>query len=235
MLTRGQYDKPDMARPVKRAVPRALGALPEGAPANRLGLAQWMTGPDNPLVARVAVNRMWELVFGTGLVKTSDDFGYQGEWPSHPELLDTLAVEFREGGWDVHEFLKRVVLSSTYRQSSRMRPDVAARDPGNRWLSFYPRRRLSAEQVRDQALFVSGLLVEKLGGPSVKAYQPEGLWQEVAMPASNTREYVPGKGDDLYRRSMYSYWKRAVPPPTLQTLDENFPPIDDRPAEPVDL
>lgn len=219
VLTRGQYDKPDTTKPVKRGVPNAFGSLPEGAPENRLGLAQWMTGPDNPLVARVAVNRMWELVFGTGLVKTSDDFGYQGEWPSHPELLDTLAVEFREGGWDVRGFLKQLVLSSTYRQSSRTRQDVASRDPNNRWLSFYPRRRLSAEQLRDQALYVSGLLVEKVGGPSVKPYQPEGLWQEVAMPASNTREYVPGTGEDLHRRSLYTYWKRAVPPPALQTLD----------------
>jgi hypothetical protein len=219
VLSRGQYDRPDPNRPAPRAVPKALGSLPDGAPQNRLGLAAWMTSDSNPLVARVAVNRFWEMLFGAGLVRTLEDFGFQGEWPSHPELLDTLAVDFRESGWDVHRLLRRIVLSSTYRQASRVRQDVAEHDPNNRWLSFYPRRRLAAEQVRDHALFVSGTLAEKLGGPSVKPYQPDGLWQEVAMLQSNTREYVMGSGDDLRRRSIYTYWKRAVPPPTLQTLD----------------
>ncbi len=219
LLTRGRYDRPDKERPVARGVPAALGRLPDGAPADRLGLARWMTSAENPLVARVAVNRLWELVFGTGLVRTSEDFGHQGEWPSHPELLDWLALEFRESGWDVQHVLRLLVTSHTYRQSSRARPELRERDPENRWLSFFPRKRLGAEAIRDQALYVSGLLVERLGGPSVKPYQPEGLWQEVAMVQSNTREYVRGEGEDLWRRSLYTYWKRACPPPALMTLD----------------
>ncbi len=218
-LTRGQYDHPDKNRPVTRGVPEALGKLPDGAPLDRLGLAQWMTSSENPLVARVAVNRLWELVFGTGIVRTSEDFGQQGEFPSHPELLDWLAVDFRENGWDVKRMVKRLVTSSTYRQSSKARADVREHDPEDRWLAWFPRRRLTAEQIRDQALYVSGLLVEKTGGPSVKPYQPDGLWQEVAMPASNTRFYVRGEGDQLWRRSIYTYWKRACPPPSLMTFD----------------
>jgi hypothetical protein len=174
---------------------------------------------ENPLVARVAVNRLWEQFFGTGLVATSEDFGMQGEWPSHPELLDWLAVEFRERDWNVRELVRLIVTSATYRQASRLRPDVRERDPQNRWLSHYPRRRMTAEQIRDQALYLSGLLVEQLGGPSVKPYQPEGLWQEVAMLASNTRIYERGDGNDLWRRSLYTYWKRACPPPSLMAFD----------------
>ncbi len=219
VLKRGQYDQPDKSRPVGRRIPPALGKLPEGAPANRLGLAQWLVAPENPLVARVAVNRIWEACFGTGLERTSEDFGQQGEWPSHPELLDALAVEFRESGWDVKGLLRRIVTSATYRQDSRLRPESREKDPDGRLLSRYPRRRLSAEELRDQALYVSGLLVEKLGGPSVKPYQPPGLWQEIAMPASNTRIYEQGTGEDLWRRSLYTYWKRACPPPALQTFD----------------
>lgn len=219
VLTRGQYDKPDRSRPVQRGVPKALGALAPGAPRNRLGLAQWLISAENPLTARIAVNRTWEMVFGAGLVRTSEDFGLQGEWPSHPELLDTLAVEFREGGWNVHALLRAIVTSSTYRQSSRIRTDLAETDPENRLLAFYPRRRLGAEQIRDLALYSSGLLVEQLGGESVKTYQPDGLWQEVAMLASNTRIFARGEGADLWRRSLYTYWKRACPPPSLQTLD----------------
>jgi len=219
VLTRGAYDHPDKNRPVVRGVPAALGALPDDAPQNRLGLARWMTAPANPLVARVAVNRLWELVFGTGLVRTSEDFGLQGEWPSHPELLDWLAVEFRESGWDVQHMLRLFVESATYRQSSRVRPELRERDPEDRWLAYLPKKRLSAEAIRDQALYVSGLLVEHLGGRSVKPYQPDGLWQEVAMIQSNTREYVRGMGDELWRRSLYTYWKRACPPPSLMTFD----------------
>ena len=219
LLLRGQYDHPDMNKPMQRGVPAALGQMPEGAPASRLGLAQWLTSSDNPLVARVFVNRLWEIVFGVGIVATSGDFGLQGEWPSHPELLDWLAVEFRDGGWDVQAMLRRLVTSSTYRQSSRVRPEAIESDPGNRLLASYPRRRLGAEEVRDQALFLSGLLVERFGGPSVKPYQPEGLWQEVAMLQSNTRIYERGNGDDLWRRSLYTYWKRACPPPSLLTFD----------------
>jgi hypothetical protein len=219
VLKRGQYTAPDKARPAHRGVPAALGALPAGAPDNRLGLAQWLIAPENPLVARVAVNRMWEIFFGTGIVRTSEDFGMQGEFPTHPELLDWLAVDFRESGWDVKRLVKSIVTSSTYRQSARVRPEVREVDPDNRLLAYFPRRRLGAELIRDQALYVSGLLVERLGGPSVKPYQPDGLWQEVAMPQSNTRIYERGQGDDLWRRSLYTYWKRAAPPPSMLTLD----------------
>jgi hypothetical protein len=219
VLTRGQYDKPDPARKVERAVPHSLGKLPDGAPANRLGLAQWMLSEQNPLTARVTMNRLWEQFFGTGIVATSEDFGYQGEWPSHPELLDWLAVEFRESGWDVQHMIKLVMTSATYRQSSKVRAECREIDPSNRLLASFPRRRLTAEQIRDQALYVSGLLVEKMGGPSVKPYQPDGLWQEVAMPQSNTRAYQRGNGADLWRRSLYTYWKRAVPPPSMLTFD----------------
>ncbi|MBC7771044.1 MAG: PSD1 domain-containing protein [Pyrinomonadaceae bacterium] len=226
VLSRGQYDHPDKARPVTRGIPTWLSPLPDGAPANRLGLAQWITAADNPLFARVTVNRLWEIAFGTGIVKTSEDFGLQGEWPSHPELLDWLAVELRQGGyddrggrWDMQHMLRLIVTSATYRQSSTTRADVRERDPDNRLLASYPRRRLSAEQIRDQALFVSGLLKEQVGGPSVKPYQPPGLWQEVAMPQSNTREYKRGEMADLWRRSLYTYWKRAAPPPSMLTFD----------------
>ncbi len=219
VLTRGQYDHADKSRPVPREVPKFLGTLPPEAPKDRLGLATWLVSPDNPLLARVAVNRLWEQFFGTGIVATTEDFGYQGEWPSHPELLDRLAVEFRESGWDVKAMVTRIVTSATYRQSSRVRPELRDRDPGNRLLAYFPRRRLTAEQTRDQALYVSGLLVEKMGGPSVKPYQPDGLWKEVAMIQSNTREFKRGEGEDLYRRSMYTYWKRAAPPPSMLTFD----------------
>ncbi|MFM1823239.1 MAG: hypothetical protein RI967_1505 [Planctomycetota bacterium] len=216
---RGAYDQPDPARPVTRAIPAVLGALPEHLPKNRLGLAEWLVSADNPLTTRVVVNRAWEMLFGNGLVRTSDDFGLQGEWPTHPELLDTLSVRFREGGWDMRALLREIVTSATYRQDSRVRPDLASVDPGNRLLAFYPRQRLAAEQIRDQALFVGGLLVERPGGPGVKPYQPEGLWQEVAMPASNTRIYRQGTGEELWRRSLYTYWKRAAPPPSMLTFD----------------
>jgi hypothetical protein len=219
VLNRGVYDEPDEERQVARGIPAALGALPAGAPLDRRGLAQWLTDPAHPLLARVTVNRLWELCFGTGLVATSEDFGLQGDWPSHPELLDWLAVEYRESGWDTKALLTRIVSSSTYRQSSRLRPELAAIDPDDRLLGRYPRRRLSAEQIRDQALYVAGLLVERFGGPSVKPYQPEGLWQEVAMLNSNTRIFERGEGDDLWRRSLYTYWKRACPPPNMLTFD----------------
>ena len=219
VLMRGAYDRPDPQRKVERGVPAALGSLPEGAPLDRRGLAQWLTARENPLTARVAVNRMWERLFGTGIVRTSEDFGLQGEWPSHPELLDWLAVEFVDSGWNVKHMLTLLLGSETYRQSSVQRPEVAAVDPGNRLLAFFPRQRLSAEAIRDGALYVSGLLVETLGGPSVKPYQPDGLWQEVAMLQSNTRVFERGMGDDLWRRSLYTYWKRACPPPSLLTFD----------------
>lgn len=219
VLTRGQYDRPDKNRPVTRRPPASFGAIPDGLEPNRLGLARWLTSSENPLVARVAVNRFWEIFFGYGIVRTVEDFGMQGEWPTHPELLDYLAVDFRESGWDVHRLIKMIVTSETYQRESRVRRDLAEIDPENKLLAYYPRHRLSAEQLRDQALYVSGLLVEKVGGPSVKPYQPEGLWQEVAMPESNTRLFVQGKGSELYRRSLYTYWKRAAPPPNMLTFD----------------
>ena len=219
VLMRGEYDKPDRNRKVERGVPAAFGALADDAPRDRHGLAQWMTSEENPLVARVAVNRLWELCFGTGLVATSEDFGMQGEWPSHPELLDWLAVEYRESGWDTKAMLTRILTSSTYRQSSRSRPELRDIDPDDRLVARYPRRRLGAEQIRDQALYVAGLLVEQFGGPSVKPYQPEGLWREVAMVQSNTRTFERDDGDALWRRSLYTYWKRAAPPPSMLTFD----------------
>ena len=158
-----------------RATPAFLPPPPPGAPLNRLGLAQWLVAPNHPLTARVAINRFWLQVFGTGLVKTAEDFGSQGEPPSHPELLDWLAVQFREDGWDVKRFMKRLVMSATYRQSSRVTPESLAKDPANRLLSRGPRYRLDAETIRDQALYVAGLLVEQVGGPSVKPPQPAGL------------------------------------------------------------
>jgi len=219
VLSRGLYDQPDKNRPVNRRPPASLGAPLVDAESNRLGLARWLTSANNPLVARVAVNRFWEILFGHGIVRTTEDFGMQGEWPTHPELLDFLAVDFRESGWDVHRLIRTIVTSDVYRRESTVRADVAEVDPENKLLAYYPRHRLTAEQLRDQALFVSGLLVEKVGGPSVKPYQPPGLWQEVAMPDSNTRVFEQGKGDDLYRRSLYTYWKRAAPPPNMLNFD----------------
>ncbi|HEU4418431.1 MAG TPA: PSD1 and planctomycete cytochrome C domain-containing protein [Planctomycetota bacterium] len=217
VLMRGEYDKPDKGRPVARALPAVFGALPADAPPNRLGLAQWVVSADNPLFLRVAVNRLWEFVFGTGIVRTSEDFGLQGEWPSHPELLDWLATEFRARGHSTRAMLRLLVTSALFRQQSRVAPETGDRD--NRLLGWFPRRRLTAEAIRDQALYVSGLLVERTGGPSVKPYQPPDLWQEVAMVQSNTRKYVQGTGEDLWRRSLYTYWKRACPPPSLLMLD----------------
>ncbi|MDG2148474.1 MAG: PSD1 and planctomycete cytochrome C domain-containing protein [Planctomycetota bacterium] len=219
VMMRGQYDHPDKERPVQRGVPDFLPPMPEGAEANRHGFAQWLVTPEQPLFARVAVNRFWELLFGEGLVGTSQDFGMQGAWPTHPDLLDWLAVQFRTDGWNVRELLRHMVTSATYRQSSVIRDDLAVRDPENRLLARYPRRRLDAEQIRDMALASSGLLVERFGGPSVKPYQPEGLWKEVSMPQSNTANFERGAGEDLRRRSLYTYWKRAVPPPAMLTLD----------------
>ncbi|MEC9157393.1 MAG: PSD1 and planctomycete cytochrome C domain-containing protein [Planctomycetota bacterium] len=221
VMMRGQYDAPDLDRPVSRGIPAVLGAV-RGGPdqrVDRLDLAEWLVGEENPLTARVTVNRYWALFFGRGIVETTGDFGLQGAWPSHPGLLDWLAVEFRENGWDVRELLRTIVTSSAYRQSSRRTPEARAIDERNVLLGAFPRQRLSAEQIRDQALHASGLLVERLGGPSVKPYQPEGLWQEVAMPQSNTRTFERSDGEGLWRRSLYTYWKRAAPPPSMLTFD----------------
>lgn len=217
LLTRGDYDK--KGEEVGRQVPAALPPLPTGAPLNRLGLAQWLVNPAHPLTARVTMNRWWQRYFGVGLVKTAEDFGIQGETPSHPELLDWLAVEFRESGWDVKQMQKLIVMSATYRQSSVVTPDRLARDPYNRYLSHGPRFRMDAEMIRDTALFVSGLLNPEIGGPSVKPYQPSGLWEAVGYTSSNTAKFQQDTGDKLYRRSMYTFWKRTSHPPSMAVLD----------------
>ncbi|MBL8819504.1 MAG: DUF1553 domain-containing protein [Planctomyces sp.] len=213
VLLRGQYDRP--GEQVERSVPSVFPSMPADAPNNRLGFARWLVSPEHPLTARVAVNRFWQQFFGQGLVTTSEDFGAQGEAPSHPELLDWLATEFVRLGWDVKAMQRLIVTSAVYRQTSIVTPELQAADPDNRLLARGPRRRLPAETIRDQALFVSGLLSGKVGGPSVKPYQPEGLWQEIATDM----DYVQSHGKDLYRRSLYTYWKRTVAPPTMVTLD----------------
>ena len=216
VLVRGSYEKPgDKVTP---GVPACLPPLPEGAPRNRLGLARWLVDPANPLPARVAVNRYWQMYFGTGIVKTVEDFGSQGEMPSHPELLDWLATEFVRTGWDVKAIQRLIVTSATYRQSSVATPALRERDPENRLLARGPRVRLAAEMIRDEALSVSGLLSTKMGGPSVKPYQPEGLWEQLsAFPGRKL--FVRSTGEDLWRRSVYTYWKRTVPPPSLTVFD----------------
>jgi hypothetical protein len=217
VLYRGEYDqKRDV---VDSGVPAALPALPEGVPNNRLALAEWLVKPDHPLTSRVFVNRIWQRLFGVGIVKTSEDFGSQGDWPSHPELLDWLAVEFVEMNWDIKALHKLIVTSGTYRQSSVVTPEQQANDPENRLLSRGPRRRLDAEVVRDSALLASGLLVEKMGGPSVFPYHPKGLWQEINNRPGYSRTYKQDTGENLYRRSLYTFWKRTVPPPSMATFD----------------
>ena len=218
VLKRGEYDQ--RGEKVGRAVPAFLPPLPAGAPTNRLGLAQWLIAPSHPLTARVAVNRFWLQIFGTGIVKTAEDFGAQGEPPSHPELLDWLAVQFREDGWDVKRFIKRLVMSATYRQTSRVTPESLAKDPANRLLARGPRFRLDAETLRDQALFLGGKLVETVGGPSVKPPQPFGLWEAVAYTDSNTAHFKADTGvEKIHRRSFYTFWKRTSPPPQMTTFD----------------
>lgn len=212
VLMRGEYDKP--GEQVTAGIPVSLGTLPEKLPRNRLGLARWLVDPSNPLTARVIVNRYWQMYFGSGLVKTTEDFGSQGAWPTHPELLDWLATEFVRTGWDVKRLQKLIVTSATYRQSSHVTPALKQADPENQLLARASRVRLPAELIRDQALFVSGLLRSEIGGPSVKPYQPPGVWKEIA-----SQVYEPGTGNDLYRRSMYTYWKRTVPPPAMATFD----------------
>ena len=213
ILMRGVYDQP--GDPVEPGVPSSLPPLPDDSPRNRLGLAKWLVSGNNPLTARVAINRIWRDLFGTGLVKTTEDFGVQGERPSHPELLDWLAVEFVESGWDIQHMLALIVNSSTYQQSSRVNEGQRAFEPENRLLARGARFRLPAEMIRDQALAASGLLHKQVGGPSVKTYQPEGLWADFA----SDKNYVLAKGNDLYRRSLYTYWKRTVPPPMMTNFD----------------
>ena len=216
LLIRGQYDKRGDA--VKAALPAALPPLPTGQAMNRLGLARWMVDPSNPLTARVWVNRAWEKFFGTGLSKTTENLGTQAEFPSHPELLDWLATEFVRLGWDMKAIQKQIVMSATYRQSSKVSGALMERDPENRLLARGPRFRLSGEIVRDQALATSGLLVHKLGGPSVRPYMPDGVWDETSK-YGNLRNYQADQGEGLYRRTLYTIWKRTAAPPTLLLFD----------------
>lgn len=227
ILKRGEYDKP--GEKVSRAFPGLLPPLPAGAPLNRLGLAMWLVSPDHPLTARVWVNRQWEKFFGTGLVKTVDNFGLQSEPPSHPELLDWLAVQFSRGTaafggtpagtpWDMKALQKLIVMSAVYRQSSHVSASLQERDPENRLLARGPRFRLSAELIRDQALAASGLLVEKVGGPSVRPYMPDGVWDETSK-YGDLRGYKADTGDGLYRRTLYTIWKRTAAPPTMLMFD----------------
>jgi hypothetical protein len=217
-LHRGEYDQ--KRDEIPRATPAVFPPMPDEAPMNRLGFAQWLVDPAHPLTARVAVNRYWQQVFGVGIVKTAEDFGSQGEVPSHPKLLDWLAVDFRESGWDVKRLMKKIVLSATYRQSSKVTPALIDRDPKNRLLSRGPRYRLDAEMLRDQALAVSGLLVDKLGGPSVRPPQPDGLWFAVGYSGSNTVRFKKDEGSDkVHRRTLYTFIKRTAPPPQMSTFD----------------
>jgi Protein of unknown function (DUF1553)/Protein of unknown function (DUF1549)/Concanavalin A-like lectin/glucanases superfamily/Planctomycete cytochrome C len=217
VLFRGQYDqRRDRVVP---ATPAFLPAMAADLPRNRLGFAEWLISPENPLTARVTVNRFWQELFGIGLVKTAGDFGVAGEVPSNQALLDWLAVDFREHGWDVKRIFKLMVMSATYRQSAVASPEKIERDPENRWLARGPRFRMDAEMVRDYALAASGLLVEKIGGPSTRPYQPPGIWNIVGMPGGNTREYLQDHGDNLYRRSVYTFWKRQAPPASMEIFN----------------
>lgn len=217
ILERGEYtEKRD---PISPATPEWLGPQPNQSPSNRLGLANWLVSPANPLTARVIVNRFWQHFFGTGIVKTAEDFGVQGERPSHAELLDWLAMELIESGWNVQKLQKQILLSSTYQQSSAVSEEHLKIDPENRLLAHGPRFRLDAESIRDQALFVSGLMHGVVGGPSVKPYQPAGLWKPVGFGGSNTSVFKQDNGEKLYRRSMYTFWKRTSPPPSMTTFD----------------
>ena len=216
VLNRGQYDQPSEVE-VGAGLPVALGQWPDNLSRDRLGLAKWMTSGANPLTSRVTVNRLWQMHFGTGIVKSVEDFGAQGEWPTHPDLLDWLATEFVRTGWNLKAMHKQIVMSATYRQSSRVTPALLEADPANLLYARGPRFRLPAEMIRDHALSASGLLVSRIGGESVKPYQPPGLWGEVVF--SNVPRFQQDHGAKLYRRSMYTYWKRSVPPPNMQVFD----------------
>ena len=216
VLKRGEYDLP-IGEPLQPGILEVMGDLPEAAPRNRLGLAQWLTSREHPLVARVLINRVWQRVFGYGLVRTPEDFGLQGQQPTHPELLDWLAVELQDSGWDLKHMLRLMVTSRAFRQSSAWRDDVS--DPENLLFARGPGYRLDAEVLRDVALWASGLLDPSMGGEGVKPYQPVGMWKALAHPGSNTKEYVADKGQLLYRRSFYVYWKRTSPHPMMTLFD----------------
>ena len=218
VLNRGAYDQPTTV--VYPTTPTAILPFPEDYPKNRLGLAKWLFHKDNPLTARVAVNRFWQRMFGKGIVESSFDFGNQGALPSHPELLDFLALKFQKEDWDIKKLLKYIALSATYQQSTTITPETLEKDPKNKWLARTSRIRLSAEMIRDQALQISGLLNKEVGGPSVKPYQPEGIWEETTGGGGgSTASYILSEGKDLYRKSLYTFWKRTVPPPSMMTFD----------------
>ena len=218
ILDRGVYDLP--TEQVYPNTPASILPFPDDYPKNRLGLAKWLFQKDNPLTARVTVNRLWQRMFGTGLVSTSFDFGNQGALPTHPELLDFLAIKMQEENWDLKKMLKYIALSTTYQQSTKVSDEIMERDPENKWLTHAPRLRLSAETIRDQALQLSGLLNKEIGGPSVKPYQPEGIWEETTGGGGGTTaSYIQSEGGDLYRKSLYTFWKRTVPPPSMMTFD----------------
>ena len=220
ILDRGEYGKP--LEEVTGGVPASLGELPEGIKPNRLALANWLTDASNPLTARVIVNRYWQMIFGTGIVKTAEDFGSQGEWPSHPELIDWLAAEFVASGWDLRKLVKLMLSSQTYRQSSRTTAELQEQDPYNRLLARAPRFRLSAEHVRDNALAIGGLLNPRVGGPSSYPVQPHGLWKQISFYAHGrwtASQFYPDNNNDGYRRSMYHFWKRTLAPPMMTTFD----------------
>ena len=217
LLFRGMYDQPRELLDAR--TPSFLPPMAPDLPRNRLGLARWIVDRSNPLFARVTVNRFWQEIFGAGLLETADDFGAQAQPPSHPELLDWLAVEFRESGWDVKKLLTLIVTSSTYRQAAAISPEKLRNDPKNILLARGPRFRLDGEVVRDSALAASGLLVTRLGGPPVKPYQPAGVWEGTSMVSSNTRNYKQDSGESLYRRSLYTLWKRSAPPASMDIFD----------------
>ena len=219
LLIRGEYDKPDKSQKLEPGVPASLPQMPKDVPKNRLSLARWLVDSSNPLTARVTVNRFWQQYFGIGIVKTAEEFGSQGEWPSHPQLIDWLATEFISSGWDVKQMQKLIVMSAAYRQSSNVTPSLYKQDPENRLLARGPRFRLDAEMLRDNALAVSGLLNPKIGGKSVRPYQPIGLWKAVGFSSSDTANFRQDHGKALYRRSMYTFWKRTSPPPSMATFD----------------
>ncbi len=217
-LNRGAYDQPIEDEVIEPGTPAILPPLPEDAPANRLGLARWLFADEHPLTARVAVNQIWQLFFGTGIVETPADFGSQGAFPTHPQLLDWLAVDFRENGWNLKRLVRQIVLSKSYRQASEVRPGDLESDPANRYLARAPRFRLPAEFIRDNALDLGGILLrDQMGGPGVKPYQPPGLWAEVGL--GGNPKFVQDHGEKLYRRSLYTYWKRSAPPPAMQIFD----------------